>query len=115
MIMIVLITLMGWFAAAVPADLYWRTGTAVVSDEARSAFVEDAGAEASGQVPLWFDAFGFAHDHGWPSCLTPAGATVTIRFAVNPEGTRDRADAAATNTAAVGGTRPIVAVDCRQT
>lgn len=107
MIVMAMITLMGWFGPAAPTDLYWRTGTAVVSDDARSAVVEDADAQALGQVPLWFDGFGFVHDHGWPSCLAPAGARVTIRFALTPSPTQQPGTVA-------GGARPIAAVDCRQ-
>ncbi len=105
-VLMVMITLLSRFGGPPGASLDWQSGTGTVGADGVSLMVDGADIGATGQVPLWIDLFGAHHSQGWPTCLAPAGAVVTFRFATVP--------AALGATTWQGGIQPIVAVDCRQ-
>ncbi len=78
------------------------TGSAYVGEKVATVKVGGWAYGIDQTVP-WVDARGTFHDSGWPSCLSPVGATVRVRFAEVPV------------SGAVGiSWRQVVWVDCRR-
>lgn len=105
-VLMVMVTLLARFGGPAGATLDWQSGTGTVGADGASLTVDGTDVGATDQVPLWFDAIGARHYQSWPTCLSPAGAAVTVRFATVP--------IAVGVTRGPGGIQPIVAVDCRQ-
>lgn len=105
-VLIVMITLLSRFGGPSSATLDWQSGTGTVGADGVSLVIDGTNVGATGQVPLWIDPLGARHYQTWPSCLAPAGASVTVRFATVP--------LEVGVTRARGSATPIVAVDCRE-
>lgn len=105
-VLMVMITLLSRVGGPSSASLDWQSGTGTVGADGVSLMVEGADVGATGSVPLWIDQFGARNYQSWPSCLAPAGAVVTVRFATVP--------VVVGLTRGQDGIQSIVAVDCRE-